>query len=172
MDAIPPSHPLARLFAGVTEQTFFTKLGVADPPLIDYVADLLCRFVHIDTPPGAQEYERQLGAMARAADALDQDDSARREMHRRVGDLALFWGGLYPEVLRRHPGPEPLRNVIAHGKRGYHVAGCIQLPECAAESPVLLRLSSQFELCLEGLREVRREFAGLSGGNSGAGLIG
>ena len=44
----PPDHPLRRLFAGVTEQTFQTRLGVADPPLIDYLSALLARFVHID----------------------------------------------------------------------------------------------------------------------------
>ena len=41
-------HPLRRLFSGVTEQTFLQTLGVADPPLIDYLSELLARFIHFD----------------------------------------------------------------------------------------------------------------------------
>ena len=36
-----PNHPLRRLFAGLTEQTFQTTLGVADPRLTDYLSGLL-----------------------------------------------------------------------------------------------------------------------------------
>ena len=43
-----PEHPLRRLFAGITEQTFMTNLGVADPQLVDYLSILLSRFVHLD----------------------------------------------------------------------------------------------------------------------------
>ncbi len=35
---------LRRLFAALTEQTFQVELGVADPPLMDYLTDLLVRF--------------------------------------------------------------------------------------------------------------------------------
>ena len=42
-----PDHPLRRLFAALTEQTFCHTLGVADPPLVDYLALLLSRFVHM-----------------------------------------------------------------------------------------------------------------------------
>src|SRR5262245_5108123 len=31
-------HPLRRLFAGLTEQTFMNVLGVADPGLVDYLS--------------------------------------------------------------------------------------------------------------------------------------
>ena len=43
-----PEHPLRRLFAGLTEQTFMSSLGVADPQLVDYLSTLLSRFVHLD----------------------------------------------------------------------------------------------------------------------------
>ena len=44
----PAEHPLRRLFAGLAEHAFFSRLGVADPPLIDYLSALLSRFVHVD----------------------------------------------------------------------------------------------------------------------------
>ena len=34
-----------RFFTGLTEYTFEGRLGVADPPLIYYIAELLVRFV-------------------------------------------------------------------------------------------------------------------------------
>ena len=39
---------LRRFFAGVTEHAFAIRMGVADPPLVDYVSELLVRFVHND----------------------------------------------------------------------------------------------------------------------------
>ena len=46
MWSTPPDHPLRRLFAGLTEHAFLTSIGITDPPLIDYVSELLTRFTH------------------------------------------------------------------------------------------------------------------------------
>ena len=43
--AIPESHPLHRMFRGLAETTFMAELGIGDPKLVGYVADLLVRFV-------------------------------------------------------------------------------------------------------------------------------
>jgi len=43
-----PDHPLRRLFSGLTEQTFMTTLGVADPQLDRYLSELLSRFISMD----------------------------------------------------------------------------------------------------------------------------
>ena len=48
MAFVPASHPLRRLFAGLTEQTFLAQLGIGDPSLIDYLSELLSRFIHMD----------------------------------------------------------------------------------------------------------------------------
>ena len=42
------SHPLRRLFAGLTEQAFLETLGIGDPKLVDYLSLLLSRFLHVD----------------------------------------------------------------------------------------------------------------------------
>ena len=44
---VPESHPLHRMFRGLTESTFLTELGIGDPGLVGYVAGLLARFVPI-----------------------------------------------------------------------------------------------------------------------------
>jgi hypothetical protein len=43
--AIPDSHPLHRLFRGLTESAFMSELGIGDPTLVGYVAELLASFV-------------------------------------------------------------------------------------------------------------------------------
>ncbi len=47
--SISPSHPLHRMFRGMTEHTFHAELGIADPPLVGYVASLLADFVPSQT---------------------------------------------------------------------------------------------------------------------------
>src|SRR4051812_8550898 len=106
VDKMHPSRTpeaLYRFFAGLTEYAFETRVGVADPLLIDYLTDLLARFVRYDAvislrnPTGRpleEVAEMLLEAEARVGDA-------RRAAHRHIGDFVLFWTGVYPESLRR-----------------------------------------------------------------------
>jgi hypothetical protein len=85
---------------------------------------------------------------------------ARREAHRHIGDFTLFWAGVYPEALRK-----PRRNrhdyfgdYCAHGKRSYMIASTIRISDPDEEGEILERLSHDFDLCVYGLGEVRREW--------------
>ena len=97
------SKVLERYFAGLAENTFESQLGVADPPLIDYVTHLLIRFVKSDSVfrvralNGRPVYE----VAEMVVEAEQRIGDARREVHRHIGDFTLFWTGLYPEMLRR-----------------------------------------------------------------------
>jgi hypothetical protein len=162
---IKRSHSvLYRFFSGLAEYTFEARLGVADPPLVDYIALLLTRFVHCDAifkvrDPAGRRLE-EVAEMLLEADA--RVGNPRREVHRHIGDFTLFWTGVYPEALRR------LKAVSRHdyfvdyceqGKRAYHIASTIETEEDKAEeNEVLERLSHDFELCAYGLGEVRREW--------------
>ncbi len=155
---------LRRFFSGLTEYTFQSRLGVVDPPLVDYISDLLSRFVRNDSiyrirnltgRPVAEVGEMLAEAEARLGDA-------RRQVHRHIGDFTLFWAGIYPECLRRLRGlveMDRYNDYCAHGKRSYRIASSIDT-EQVEETPgdVLERLSDQFELCAYGLREIRREW--------------
>ena len=48
MTADHPQIPLKDFFAGMAEFAFETRLGIADPPLVDYITDLLTRFIRHD----------------------------------------------------------------------------------------------------------------------------
>ena len=163
-----------RFFSGLAEQTFEARLGVADPPLVDYIAALLTRFVHCDAiysvrNPAGRRLE-EVAQMLLEAEA--RVGNPRREVHRHIGDFTLFWTGVYPEALRRLKTASRLDYFIDYceqGKRAYHIAATIPTEVRPEENEVLERLSHDFELCAYGLGEVRREWerrdpdAGLGG---------
>lgn len=155
---------LRRFFAGLTEQTFEAQLGVCDPPLVDYLTELLIRFVRnesvfrVRSLSGRPVYE----VTQMVSEAEQRIGDARREVHRHIGDFTLFWTGMYPEAVRQMRGPQKMDYFVdycAQGKRAYHIASTIP-SEHEEEAPrdVLERLSRQFEMCAYGLGEIRREW--------------
>jgi hypothetical protein len=160
--AIPESHMLHRLFRGLTEYAFMTELGIGDPPLVGYVAELLANFVPSQAVWRLRDEHGQplteVVSMIAAAEAT-ADTVRRRECLRHVGDFTLFWTGVYPEALAKLRGKgsaDVLINYQEQGKRSYYLAS--RLSDDDAEGPVLRRLSDQFELCAFGLSCVRREW--------------
>lgn len=165
VDAVKPANTtLQRYFAGLAESVFESQLGVADVSLVDYISDMLIRFVRID----AVHRVRNLSGrpMTEVAEMLFEANvrvgSARREVHRHIGDFTLFWAGVYPEALRELQGPAKKDHFIdycAQGKRAYFIASTIDSDEeTDPPAEVLERLSEDFEMCAYGLREVRREW--------------
>src|SRR6476469_6102744 len=158
---MPDGHPLRRLFAGLAEHAFFSHLGVADPPLIDYLSGLLTRFVHYDAVHRLRDRAgkpiTELTEMVIEAEHLPSGGRTRREYYRHIGDFALFWTGVYPEALNA-PGARACGDQMVsytwQGKLGYRRASEYD----GDEAPVLRRLADEFEVCAIGLREVRREW--------------
>lgn len=154
---------LKRLFAALTEQTFEVELGVADPPLVDYLSDMLVRFVRIDAIfPVRDVVGRRLEEVAdMMMEAQQRSGRPQREVHRHIGDFTLFWTGVYPEALQRLKGAgrkDALIDYQAQGKRSYYIASTYEEAPFQDEAPVLRRLSDEFELCSQGLAQVRREW--------------
>ena len=65
--------PMHRFFAGLTEHTFEVRMGVVDPPLVDYVSQLLVRFVHADTIYKVRQPDGRRGARRTARSARPDD---------------------------------------------------------------------------------------------------
>ncbi|MFL5342261.1 MAG: hypothetical protein ACJ8F7_19105 [Gemmataceae bacterium] len=160
----PDDHPLRRLFSGLTEQTFVADLGVADPPLIDYLSRLLSRFLHMkDIYRLGDARGRPLVEvvdMVLEAEGLPPDGRTRREVHRHVGDFTLFWTGLFPEALEKRRSllrKDAFIDYCSQGKRSYYIASTFEDEPFRDESRILRRLSDEFELCAYGLNRVRQE---------------
>jgi hypothetical protein len=151
---------LRRVFAATTEHAFEVDLGLADPPLIDYLVDLLIRFVRMDAifkirdPRGRRL--REVAEMM--AEAEQRQSNPQREVYRHIGDFSLFWAGVYPEALSRLKSPDRQDHLVDYfvqGKRSYYLASTFDQKPYDREAPILRRLSEEFELCTYGLNRVR-----------------
>lgn len=168
MWSAPANHPLRRLFAGATEHAFISTLGVADPPLVDYLSEMLVRFTHfnalfrLQNPQGRPLTE--VAEMVMEAEEIPPEGRTRREYFRHIGDFTLFWTGLFPESVRRQESVvDSVLSYTLQGKRSYLIAGSFEDDPYREEAAVLKRLSSEFELCAVGLNRVRKELAELHG---------
>ena len=167
---------LRRFFAGVTEYTFSTQLGVADPPLVDYLSHMLVHFVRTDsiygvrTPTG----ERLSQVVDMLAEAQARQGPARRRLHRHIGDFTLFWTGVYPEIAKRlrEGCKDSLVDYQDQGKRNYLIASRLPADRQSAPDEVLQRLSDNFDLCVYGLGEVRKQWEEREGETDGPLLLG
>lgn len=155
---------MQRYFAGLAESTFNTKLGIVDPPMIDYVSSLLIRFVRNDVVHSFRSVtgKPMMTIAEMVAEAQSRLGDAKRELHQHIGDFTLFWAGVYPEALRKTEDSstsDQFETYCAHGRRAYRIASCIETSRDDAPQPEILeRLSDRFDLCCYGLREVRRQW--------------
>ncbi len=172
MNDFTPNSRIEQYFAGLAENTFLTELGVVDPPMVDYITDLLVRFVRNDV------VHRVRGITGRPvttvtemiAEATNRLGDAKREVYRHIGDFTLFWAGVYPEALRQEEHAHDhgqFEAFCTHGKRSYHLAATIETDKETPKPDVLLRLSDRFDLCTYGLREIRRQWESNDGNGSG-----
>ncbi len=165
-------NSLRRLFAALTEQTFQSELGLADPPLIDYLVELLLRFIRMDHIYRLRDTRgRRLYEVAEMLlEAEQRQARPKREIYRHIGDFTLFWSGVYPEALARMQVADQgdhLLDYCREGKRSYWMASTFEEEAYQAEIPILRRLSDEFELCSFGLHQVRREWEKLPAQTTG-----
>ena len=161
------TEQLQRLFAALTEQVFQAELGVADPPLLDYLSKLLLRFVRMDAVFRLRDTNgcRLEDVAEMMAEADERRAKSKRDIYRHIGDFTLFWSGVYPEALRRMQATDQKDHLIDYleqGKRSYYIASTFEDEPFKEEAPVLRRLSREFELCSFGLSRVRKEWETLS----------
>jgi len=168
MIPIRPNHPLKQLFGGLVEHAFQRELGICDPAVADYVADLLIDFVRMDEMSIARDAAgKPVGEIAdiigRCELAQDLSPSARdRFIHRRVGDYTLFWTGVFPEGVRRNIGAtwrDTMVDYVSFGKRSYAIASELTPDDEEPPPRLFRRLSDGFESCVHGLGLVRQELS-------------
>ena len=90
-----------------------------------------------------------------------QSFSREREVHKHIGDFALFWTGVYPEALaglRSSMRKDHLIDYVEQGKKSYYIASTFDYGDWRREAAVLRHLSSDFEMCMYGLNLVRKEW--------------
>lgn len=164
MEPISPHHPLRRLFSGLVEDAFCTQVGLCDPILTDYVADLLVDFTHMDRLDAVRRAQgkrlEQIAAILTVQNPECPTDAADRDrmVYRQIGDYTLFWAGVYPEQLKRasRRPSDVLLDYVAQGKKSYAIVSQLAGEDDAPPSSLFRHLSEDFEHCLYGLALVRR----------------
>lgn len=161
---VPPDHPLWRFFAGTVEDAFYTQLGMCAPDLVNYLTQLLVKFVHINDiyslkGPGGNVLDN-LPEMVVHAHVGSDIPRRKRDLlvHRHIGDFTLYWTGVYPETLERSRGKRGqdfLLDYFAQGRRSYGIASELSGPSDKPPATVLRQLSDHFDDCVRGLALVR-----------------
>ena len=155
---------LARFFLGVCEYIFEARLGVADPPLVDYLSDLMLRFARLDTVHRVRNLAGR--PVVEVADMLAEAENriglARRDVHRHIGDVTLFWTGVYPESLPQAAGRREeglLRRLLRPGQAGLlHRQHDRNRPAGRHDQRNARAAQRPVRMCAYGLGEVRREW--------------
>jgi hypothetical protein len=154
---------LSQFFAGLAEFTFEARLGVVDPPLIDYITSLLTRFSFTDEIYAVKSPDgKPVDQVTEMLTLAHQESPANRAaIHRHIGDYTLFWSGLYPEALQHLQSAKRLDRFLDYpeqGKRAYLLASQVDSATTLPDPELLTRLSHEFDLCQAGLTELRREW--------------
>jgi len=161
------AHPLEPFFRQAVRNSYEGKLGLHDPDVTGYVAQLLCEFSESDKLFSVRDAKGQLveelDAMIVAADPVHGDApsfDAERAVRKHIGDYALFVAGMFPEATepeRRRRHQPSLGELIHAGKESYYIVSQFNLFEYEQEAPLFARLSDSFERCILGLTLVRDE---------------
>ena len=155
---------LRRMFGGLVEQTFMQTLGVYEPGVTDYIADVLTDFAHFQQVYKIKDLQGR--PLEEVADMLLQADvrllatsfNREREVHKHIGDFTMFWAGIYPESLASLQArwrKDHLIDYMRQGKNSYAIAASFDYGDYSRQAPVLKKLSDEFELCVYGLSHVR-----------------
>jgi hypothetical protein len=162
-------HPLEPFFQQAVRNSYEGKLGLHDPDVTGYVAQLLCEFSEAANLYKVRDETgrpiEDLTEMVLAADPVNgfaTSFDAERAVRKHIGDYALFIAGMYPGAMdrnrrgHRHPS---LNELIQAGKESYFIVSQFNLFEYEREAPLFARLSDRFERCILGLTLVREELA-------------
>jgi hypothetical protein len=165
-NAILTNHPLHRWFAGLVQDAMYTGVGLADPAVVDYLAELLTEFIHTDRifvlhDENGRPINQVTDMLAATVHDATLSSAARdRIVHRHIGDFTLFWTGIYPENLKRLCARDRKDHFIDYfrqGKRSYAIASELSAESTRPAASLLRRLSDCFEFCVHGLGIVRQE---------------
>lgn len=162
-------HPMQRFFAEALRDALEVRLNLGSSDHVQtYLASMLMRMLHQDAAFAIRNAEgqpvRTVSEMILEGDIRYRAASFRREreVHRHIGDLMLFWTGIFPEAiptLKR--GADATLNPTAQGIESYQIAGSFSHDPFTEEAPVLNELGRNFEAYQYALALIRASMPSL-----------
>ena len=167
---IPESHPLERFFLELVTRHYSHDIGLRDPQISNYVANLLTEFCQADQlakiHDAADRPLHDVGEMLLESDpvfGLAPSFDRERQVRKHIGDYALFFTGMYPESINRRRlrrnRMETCVDFMKTGKESYYIVSKFEVFEYQKVAPLFQQLSAHFEDCVHGLNMVKNELA-------------
>ena len=165
---ISESHPLQQLFLELVGRHYAEEIGIRDPQVVNYVAQLLAEFCDAEqlfkVRNTAGRPLSDVGEMLiesnpvfGPAPSFDRE----RQVRKHIGDYTLFFTGMFPESINhfrlRRDRMEGFVDWMKAGKESYFIVSKFEHFEYAKVAPLFANLSRNFEQCVYGLNRVKNE---------------
>jgi hypothetical protein len=163
---IPESHALQGLFTELVHDHFDRHVGLRDPEVQDYIANVLSEFCEVEQLfKICNANERPLsdvGEMLLESDPIygpAPSFDRERQVRKHIGDYVLFFSGMFPESINhlrlRRQRLENFVDFMKAGKESYYIVSKFDQFEYARLAPLFAKLSKEFESCVYGLNLVK-----------------
>jgi hypothetical protein len=165
---VPESHPLQELFKELVARHYAEEIGIRDPQIIGYVAQLLTEFCEIEQlfkiRNVAGKPLSDVGEMLVESDPVygpAPSFDRERQVRKHIGDYTLFFAGMFPESINhyrlRRNRVENSIDWMKAGKESYYIVSKFEHFEYTKVAPMFASLSRQFEQCVFGLNRVKND---------------
>jgi len=165
---IGESHPLQKFFLELVGRHYAEEIGLRDPQIVNYVAQLLAEFCDVEqlckirTATGRPltdlgEMLMESNPVYGPAPSFDRE----RQVRKHIGDYTLFFTGMFPESINhlrlRNNRVEHFIDWMKAGKESYYIVSKFEFFEYTNVAPLFASLSSHFEQCVYGLNRVKND---------------
>jgi hypothetical protein len=165
---IPESHPLRQLFLELIGRHYAEELGLRNPEIVNYVAQLLAEFCEVEQlfkiRDAAARPLTDVGEMLIESDPIygpAPSFDRERQVRKHIGDYTLFFAGMFPESINhlrlRRNRVESLVDWMKAGKESYYIVSKFEHFEYTKVAPLFASLSRNFEECVYGLNQVKND---------------
>ena len=165
---IPESHPLQQLFLELVGRHYAEQIGIRDPQVVNYVAQLLAEFCDAEQLFRIRDLSGRplgdIGEMLMESDPVfgpAPSFDRERQVRKHIGDYTLFFTGMFPESINhlrlRRDRVENFVDWMKAGKESYFIVSKFEHFEYAKVAPLFASLSRNFEECVYGLNQVKND---------------
>jgi hypothetical protein len=165
---IPEEHPLQQLFLELVGRHYAQEIGIRDPEVVNYVAQLMAEFCDVEQLLKIRNADgkplQDVGEMLVESDPVygpAPSFDRERQVRKHIGDYTLFYAGMFPESINhyrlRRQRVENFVDWVKAGKESYYIVSKFEDFEYAKVAPLFSKLSASFEQCVYGLNLVKNE---------------
>jgi len=168
MGIVSETHPLRQLFMELVTRHFDYEIGLRDPEVKTYVANMLTEFCDTRQLYQLRNSEgrelRDVGEMLLESDPVYGDAPSfdrERQVRKHIGDYTLFFTGMFPESINhlrlRRNRLESFVDWMKAGKESYYIVSKFEEFEYKKVAPTFAKLACEFESCVFGLNMVKND---------------